>query len=242
MKKIALLLALMMSVSTFASCSDSGSSSKSDKDSSAVTESDEKETTESDDDNDENDFAEGFQRGSVNGKTYTSEFGGIKFTAPSDWVYTTDEQLLSMMDIALDVTGNDNELTKQLLEQAVIYDAQAMNVTTGENVIIMYENLRKEGINPDSISAEDYLDIVKSQLQNMSGVTYSDFSDYEKVRLGNKEFLRFKLTSTYDTLNYSCSQIQYVRKTGDLIMAIVISSGAEKRDMTVYEDCFEVLD
>lgn len=241
MKKFAVLLALMMSLCSLASCGDSKKSSKSDKNSSSVTESDENKNTDSDDD-DEGESAEGFERGSVSGKTYTSEFGGIKFTAPSEWVYSTDEQILSMMNIALDVTGNDNELTKQLLEQAVIYDAQAMNVTTGENVIIMYENLRKEGINPDTITAEGYLDIVKSQLENMSGVTYSDFSDYEKVRLGNKEFLRFKLTSTYGTLNYSCSQIQYVRKTGDFIMAIIVSSGAEKRDMTVYEDCFEAID
>ncbi len=239
MKKFAVLLALMMSLCSLASCGDSKKSSKSDKNSSSVTESDENKNTDSDDDGES---AEGFKRGSVSGKTYTSEFGGIKFTAPSEWVYSTDEQILSMMNIALDVTGNDNELTKQLLEQAVIYDAQAMNVTTGENVIIMYENLRKEGINPDTITAEGYLDIVKSQLENMSGVTYSDFSDYEKVRLGNKEFLRFKLTSTYGTLNYSCSQIQYVRKTGDFIMAIIVSSGAEKRDMTVYEDCFEAID
>lgn len=241
MKKFAVLLALMMSLCSLASCGDSKKSSKSDKNSSSVTESDENKNTDSDDD-DEGESAEGFKRGSVSGKTYTSEFGGIKFTAPSEWVYSTDEQILSMMNIALDVTGNDNELTKQLLEQAVIYDAQAMNVTTGENVIIMYENLRKEGINPDTITAEGYLDIVKSQLENMSGVTYSDFSDYEKVRLGNKEFLRFKLTSTYGTLNYSCSQIQYVRKTGDFIMAVIVSSGAEKRDMTVYEDCFEAID
>lgn len=238
MKKFAVLLALMMSLCSLASCGDSKKSSKSDKNSSSVTESDENKNTDSDD----GESAEGFKRGSVSGKTYTSEFGGIKFTAPSEWVYSTDEQILSMMNIALDVTGNDNELNKQLLEQAVIYDAQAMNVTTGENVIIMYENLRKEGINPDTITAEGYLDIVKSQLENMSGVTYSDFSDYEKVRLGNKEFLRFKLTSTYGTLNYSCSQIQYVRKTGDFIMAIIVSSGAEKRDMTVYEDCFEAID
>ncbi|MBP3309224.1 MAG: hypothetical protein J6L05_00205 [Ruminococcus sp.] len=241
MKKFAVLLALMMSLCSLASCGDSKKSSKSGKNSSSVTESDENKNTDSDDD-DEGESAEGFERGSVSGKTYTSEFGGIKFTAPSEWVYSTDEQILSMMNIALDVTGNDNELTKQLLEQAVIYDAQAMNVTTGENVIIMYENLRKEGINPDTITAESYLDIVKSQLENMSGVTYSDFSDYEKVRFGNKEFLRFKLTSTYGTLNYSCSQIQYVRKTGDFIMAIIVSSGAEKRDMTVYEDCFEAID
>ncbi len=68
-----------------------------------------------------------FTRGVVEDNVYTSEFAGLKFTAPDGWTFAKDDYILSMMNISLDVMGNNNEITKAMLDQVAIYDAVCLD-------------------------------------------------------------------------------------------------------------------
>ena len=41
-------------------------------------------------------------RGTVEGDVYQNEYMGIKFTKPSSWVYSTDEEIATVMNLAAD--------------------------------------------------------------------------------------------------------------------------------------------
>ena len=45
-------------------------------------------------------------RGKIEGDTYKSEYLGLEFTKPSSWVFSTDEEIASSMNIGADMLGD----------------------------------------------------------------------------------------------------------------------------------------
>ncbi len=221
MKKIALMLSILMSVSVFAGCgSDNGDS---DKKSASASQSTSK--TE-------------FERGTIENNVYTSDFANLKFTAPEGWEFANDEYIASMMGIGLDVIDKDDDLTKAMLEQASIYDAMCMEESTGKNIIIMYENVAKEVPNPDSFTVDDYLDSVEQQFDTMANVTVTSNSDRENVTINGEDYIKKDIHMSYDEMGVEVNQVYYVRKIGNYMLGIIASSGNTADDMSVYEKNF----
>ena len=155
MKKTALFLSLILSLAALTACGDDSSKSsesgKTEAYSSAAESVDS--TSESSqlpesESSDEPSAEAAFERGTIDGSSYTSSFGSIKFTAPDGWTYANDEYIANMMNIGMDLVGKNDDLTKAMLEQTTIYDTICMEQTTGKNIIFMYENLAKEVPDP----------------------------------------------------------------------------------------------
>lgn len=181
----------------------------------------------------------GIERGSVRNGVYTSDFANLKFTAPEGWEFASDEYIASMMNISLEVTGNNNDLTKTILEQTTIYDALCKEQSTGKNILIMYENIAKEVPDPTNFTVDDYVDAVEKQFDSMTNLTFTKKSSREYVIINGEEYLKQVLTVKYDQMNYETEQIYYARKVGNFMLAIIASSGTTSDDMSVYEKNFE---
>lgn len=178
-----------------------------------------------------------FKRGKVDGDVYTSEFAGLKFTAPEGWVFAKDEYILSMMNIGLDVTGND--INKALLDQVAIYDAMCTEQSTGQSIIVEFENLAKEVPDPDKFTVEDYFDAVDKQLSNLSGISFTKTGDVEDVTLAGQDFKR--VTYKAEVNGITMEQVYYVKRVENFMLGIIASNGTSDTDMTTFEKNFEAL-
>lgn len=297
MKKLALLLAVLMSVSAFVSCGDTdddddkkSSSSYSDDDNSTKkdkkdsdededesdnedeekSDNDDKKSDSSDKDQDETDDDESdnsvdsdddektdynddeeektdssssansgeFQRGIVDGNVYTSEYSAFQLTIPKGWSFMSDEDLLATMNIGLDIT--DTNLTAELLQQNVIYDAAATNVSTGESIMVMYENISKTTPDPDSFTVEDYYDAAfKNASLLMNGVTMTSDGKMESIDIDGTEYIKYVMDISYDDYGISMDQTYLGRKIDNFIFVITYTSGVDGGSISDYMNCFE---
>lgn len=256
MKKptLKLTLALLLSVCTLAGCGNSSSSDKkSDKKSKTETttvaedtteqETTKKEATEITTAENDSDPADGtnFERGVVDGNTYTSEFAGIKLTAPDGWKFADDEIILQMMNLGAETVYSSNaDAAKQIIEQSTISDALCMNSTSTQNITIAYENLNKNVVLSTDTTAEDYFSILERQLAAVPTITYTKESGPETVTMAGKEFLRGKFKAEMNSL--SLEQAYYLRREGDFILAISCTGYNMDEDITTFEKYFSAID
>ena len=56
-----------------------------------------------------------FERGVVEGQTYTSQFLGLTCTAPAEYTYLNDQEIAQLNDLTADVVDSE-ELVKQMRE------------------------------------------------------------------------------------------------------------------------------
>ena len=243
MKKVSLLTALLICLGAFASCGDTDSEKSSSKDSDTTQAyelnddddnetDDEKETDEEVTENEteeetdapaESDGDSDFIKGEISGNVYTSEFGNLRFTAPDGWNFSSEDDILAMMGLSQSVVDTGVDLDSLIAEQIAIYDAQAMS-TTGDNVLFMFENLKKEGVT-FQLSADDYIAILKQNFSNINGITYSNYSDPKTFKLGNDEYTYFSVDSTYESYNMTITQTYAFRIMDDYSFSFVYSGG-----------------
>ncbi len=238
MKKIlALLLAVIMAAS-FVGCKEtddtkpSGGTTEGTTEDTAegTTEGTTEDTTEDTTEGTTEEPSEGISRGTIEGAVYKNEFLGFEFTKPSSWVYSTDEEIAALLNIALDSLANDN--FKEALENnPAIYDMMVVDSLTRTNINIVYENLAKSFAT--NITEEQYLEALKYQLSNTEmNVVFSD--NIEKVNLGETEFTKcvgetLIQDPTAITGHTKLTQVYYLKKK-DGYMASVIVTIASTRD------------
>lgn len=233
MKKISLFLSCLLCVSMLAGCGGSNSSGEQSL-SSQVEQTTASEQSAAASQSD----SSGFQRGTVENGVYTSEFAGLTFTAPEGWEYASDEYIASLMNIGLDVTGNNNDFTKAMLEQTTIYDALCMEKSTGKNIIIAYENIAKEVPDASTFTVDEYLDAVEVQLLASSSMICNKNGNRERVIIGGEEYVKQAFFTEYAQTDIKTEQVYYARKVGNFMLGFIMSSGNTSDDMTVYEENF----
>lgn len=228
MKKLAFISALVLAVGSFSACSDDFNQKVKEK---AV-------------ENMEDATAD-FAMGEVTNGVYSSDFSKMTFTAPDGWTFSSQDEILQMMDVGLDISGEvsevnggDAELNKKILEKTTIYDMVAMNELTGENVIIMYENIPAYGLDPKEYTVDDYMENAVKMLNSVDSIQYTQSGEKETVTLGDREFVKTTFEASMPELNYTTSQTYYVSQIDDFMMSIVSSAGIAGTDMSTYESCF----
>lgn len=160
-----------------------------------------------------------FVCGTVNGNVYESKFSGLKLTAPEGWEYSTDEELLEMMELAGDEFTDDAEKkAAELSKQKTIYDAMLMDTESGTNVIIMYENM-SASIGGSLYSPKEYSDLLKNGASEEEG--YREIADEETEFCGEKyHSLIWRSVNENDVEIEQCT---LVRKVDNYMLAIVFS-------------------
>jgi len=183
-----------------------------------------------------------FKFGTIDGSVYTSDFCGLKFEAPEGYVFSTQDEMLKLMNIGAEVLGADKaDLYKEIAKQTSVYDMMAKNPKTGDNVILMYENLKAYGASVvSSYGVDEYVEAIESQMEQMqgSGMEYTK-KDSDEVEIGGREFKKIVFDCKVESMNYTTTQIYYVSQTGDYMTVIIASAGAlGDGDPSIFEDCF----
>lgn len=128
-----------------------------------------------------------FSRGVISGGVYESEYLGLRFTPPEDWIYATDRELSELMGISLDMIGEDvfgdsKEIAKLFAKQSVIYDMLSAS-PNGSSVQIVLEDLSAL-IGGDTLTAAQYAEIMRMQLEAIEDYTYEVSEPYSKRHVG----------------------------------------------------------
>lgn len=264
MKKLSLLLALMLSLCSFTACGDSDDSEE--KDSSSVSQNDkdddekksssvskkdkededdgekksspdsekDKDDEEKDNDDDDKKSME-FSRGKVENNVYTNEFSGITFETPDDWHIYSDEEIRETMGIGLEAGGSSLDADK--IAEAAVVDFAAVNMGTGENVTITFEDVSRM-LNGYSIGK--YISGFKlSTKVSMPNAEIDWHDEGEKDTLCGMEFTTLSADIKIEDYNVDMTQEYYIGRFDDYMVSIVYSSGFTSNSMEDYKDCFK---
>lgn len=182
--------------------------------------------------------------GEINDNVYSNEFSGIRFKLPENMQFADSEEILSYMDMGQEMLdlGDKASLMMKIAEKTTIYDMLAKDMTTGDNFIIMYENLAKyPNINPESYTLDDYFKNIDTQMGALadSGITFIK-KDAQDIKLCGMDFKKIECETTYESFGYSTKQNYYIAKKGNYIISIIGSLGmfSDKEDVSVYEPYF----
>ena len=167
-------------------------------------------------------------RGTIEGDVYQNEYMGIKFTKPSSWVYSTDEEIATVMNLAAD-TFLDENLKKALENNPTIYDMMVVDTSTRTNINVGYENLKKTL--SSNITVEQYVESFKKQIAEVDGMTVSVRDGLETVKLGETEFTKFICDTKANGVEMT--QVYYLRKIDGYMtfMIATITSGYTVADI-----------
>lgn len=156
-------------------------------------------------------------RGTIDGNVYSNDYAGLTFTKPDSWVYSTDEEIADAMEVGADVIDAES-FAETLGKMATVYDMMVIDMATGTNVSIMYENLTLT--NGDAMTAEAYADVLKTQFDALSEMSYT-VSATETVSLGGEDWTR--MTASVDYSGITMTQAYYLRANGTVMMAVVVT-------------------
>lgn len=154
-------------------------------------------------------------RGTISGNTYQNA-AGVKFTAPAGWSFMTDEELADVIGVGQELLGADADLAELLQSNAAIYDMGAQNATTGESVMVAFENTVLTG--GKVYTEQEYLDAAAASL---AAYGY-ELSAYTTTTLGG---ITYTTTTASVTMSgISMGQQLFCRAIGDYMLVISTTS------------------
>lgn len=157
-------------------------------------------------------------RGTVENGAFTSEFADFTFTPPSTWTFSSDDEILAMMDLSAADMTEEEKKNLELGKLKTIYDAMVA-CDDGANVIIMYENLALT-IGGTSYDEAAYAEALSTGLVSQ-GIT-SDAKNLGEATIGDNKYVVFTGTATSDGI--TLEQKYLLRKIDDYMLCICITT------------------
>lgn len=103
--------------------------------------------------------AKAYERGTIDGTTYTNESFGVTVDLPSNWVFLSDDDIATLTGVSKDMFDNET-LSKALDEVSSLIDMYAVDGNSGaDNVNLTVE---KKSILTKGLDAQGYVDAAKA--------------------------------------------------------------------------------
>lgn len=157
-------------------------------------------------------------RGVINENVYSSEYSGLTFTKPDSWVYSTDEEIADLMGVAIDDMTDASEFSKAVAEMSSIYDMMVVDNYTGNNISIMYENLKIS--NGSDMTENAYIDALKEQLA-VNNMGYEIQENADTVSLSGNTYQRMTTAISYEGIQMQ--QYYYVRNINSFMNVVIVT-------------------
>lgn len=176
---------------------------------------------------------ETYVRGEWQETIYTNDFVGLTFTYPEGFTLLTDEELINMFEIQLDESELDEQ--KDSFEEAMklattFFDFTLMNYNTGENVMLMVEDLTKT--NSIDVTTDVYMDLFIDNLTSVLEYSYVIGNEYEVVIAGET----YRVVDV--TIEDMAIQKVYIRKKSKYMIALTMFEiiGLENGTAKIFEE------
>ena len=170
-----------------------------------------------------------FERGTVEGQTYTSTFLGLTCTAPAEYTYLTDEEIAELNGVAADAM-TDQTLVKEmqsLLESGdQVQDMYLMTEDGLQTVNVMLTKVDAKGATVDMAAfAESGAEEVKSAYEAIVGMSDVE-AVHETVAFMGQQYEGIRMTATYDG-NAPVFCVQVCMQEGDYVCVVTFTSYVE---------------
>ena len=157
-------------------------------------------------------------RGAWKDNVYTNEFIDVTFNLPDKWTYATDEEMNNAFQSTNEVVSENDKVFMEVSELKSLNEMMAQNLYTGSNVIIAYENLSMT-VGGSKMTAEEYLDVVKSQLETVETFKYK-IGEASKAKIGGNEYVTLEVSVDETEI----VQLYYIRKVDNYMVNIIVTS------------------
>jgi len=153
------------------------------------------EATSTEESEESTDEARDYERGVVEGTTYTNESLGLVIDLPSEWTYYSDEQLAAATGVAVETFDNDT-LSNVLENVPNFVDMYAVN---SDGVSTVNVGIEKKSILTKALDAQGYVDAAKaSTAATMEAAGFENVEiETSTVQTANGEIPCLNLKSTY---------------------------------------------
>ena len=168
-----------------------------------------------------------FERGVVEGQTYTSQFLGLTCTAPAEYTYLNDQEIAQLNDLTADVVDSE-ELVKQMRESLEngnqVQDMYLMTADGLQTVNVMLVKVSAKGAAVDMAAFADMgKDQVVSAYQSM-GMTDVEASR-ETITFMGQQYEGICTSATYTDV--PVTTVQVCMQVGDYVCVITFTSYVE---------------
>ena len=168
-----------------------------------------------------------FERGVVEGQTYTSQFLGLTCTAPAEYTYLNDQEIAQLNDLAAEAVDSE-ELVKQMRESLEngnqVQDMYLMTADGLQTVNVMLVKVSAKGAAVDMAAFADMgKDQVVSAYQSM-GMTDVEASR-ETVTFMGQQYEGICTSATYTDV--PVTTVQVCMQVGDYVCVITFTSYVE---------------
>ena len=168
-----------------------------------------------------------FERGVVEGQTYTSQFLGLTCTAPAEYTYLNDQEIAQLNNLAADAVDSE-ELVKQMRESLEngnqVQDMYLMTADGLQTVNVMLVKVSAKGAAVDMAAFADMgKDQVVSAYQSM-GMTDVEASR-ETVTFMGQQYEGICTSATYTDV--PVTTVQVCMQVGDYVCVITFTSYVE---------------
>ena len=170
-----------------------------------------------------------FERGVVEGQTYTSRFLGLTCTAPAEYTYLNDQEIAQLNDLTADVVDSE-ELVKQMRESLEngnqVQDMYLMTADGLQTVNVMLVKVSAKGAAVDMAAFADMgKDQVVSAYQSM-GMTDVEASR-ETVTFMGQQYEGICATAAYH--DAPVATVQVCMQVDNYVCVITFTSYVEDR-------------
>ena len=155
---------------------------------------------------------------------YENTYAGLKFKLPDNWEIQTDEEIAETMQIGAETMGlPGGEFSKEILKMKIITDTIMQNPTTGESIMIAFENLSLVA-GGKKMEPKEIFDSIIDGVAMQDGLKINPGEPYQIDAFGQ----------TYDAIDVNMevagivpveiNQRYYIRKIGNYLIIISITA------------------
>ena len=157
-----------------------------------------------------------YERGILTETGYESQYLDIKFTVPEGFVMATEEDILGMMQVGVEIMDLDKD-TIDYSSLTTVYEMMVSSASGSPNVALLTEKLMS------NVTVEQYLDIVKSQLADVP-MNY-EFGDVTSVEIAGESYQQ--IVASAEIKGTAFLQKYIVRKFDDRMVCFVVTNTSE---------------
>ena len=168
-----------------------------------------------------------FERGVVEGQTYTSQFLGLTCTAPAEYTYLNDQEIAQLNDLTAAVVDSE-ELVKQMRESLEngnqVQDMYLMTADGLQTVNVMLVKVSAKGATVDMTAFTKM-----GMEQIISGYESADMTDVEASR-ETVTFMGQQYEGTCTSATYTdvpVTTVQVCMQVGNYVCVITFTSYVE---------------
>lgn len=150
-------------------------------------------------------------------RVYKSVPAGITYVLAEDCVKKEDDEIKALMDIDSEIAFGEEEFLKELVKKPTIIGAIIQDNSTGDSIVICYENLTLQGI--EKMKEEDYVKVIENKIRRTEGDNYVIEPSATAI-INEKTYRVLPITIT----GTSTKKTHYLRKVGTYMVDIMVTS------------------